>query len=247
LNRRAGWIIHVLKSSTRNDHLAWQSTLRRVVSEDGTAIDVGAHGGQFTQLLAGIVHRGHVIAIEPSSYARSVLTAALWVRRVSNVTVVQTALGAAHGVAMLDTPIKKAGDMGYGLAHIAAGSEDAGGERVREPVTVTTLDALVDTLRLPRVDFIKADVEGYEAALIAGARRTLKRHRPPLLLEHDARHLARAGSSLNQLWVALIALGYRPHILVKGDLVSVRGDEPVQGDVLWLANTTQPTAYAEPR
>ena len=213
-----------------------------MVSEDGTAIDVGAHGGQFTQLLAGIVHRGRVIAIEPSSYARSVLTAALRVRRVGNVTVVQTALGAARGVAMLDTPIKKGGDMGYGLAHIAVGSEAAGGERVRESVTVTTLDALVDTLRLPRVDFIKADVEGYEAALIAGARRTLERHRPPLLLEHDARHLARAGSSLSQLWVELIALCYRPHILVEGDLIPVQGDEPVEGDVLWIANPGSPPA-----
>jgi hypothetical protein len=80
---------------------------------------------------------------------------------------------------------------------------------------VTTLDALIAALQLSRVDFVKADIEGYEAALIAGARTTLKRCRPSLLLEHDANHLARTGSSLGALWAELTSLGYRPHKLIE--------------------------------
>lgn len=235
MRRGVGWITHVWKSVTRQDHAKWRSTLRRMVSKDGVVIDVGAHGGQFTRLLAEIVPRGLVLAIEPSSYARSVLRTALWIRGVSNVIVVAVAIGAESGIAVLHTPIKRRGDMGYGLAHLGSeGPQEGSGERVGEPVAVTTLDALVAALQLTRVDFVKADIEGSEAALIAGARSILKRYRPPLLLEHDADHLARTGSSLDALWAELTSLGYRPHKLIQGKLTSMQANEPMQGDVLWL-------------
>lgn len=59
------------------------------------------------------------------------------------------------------------------------------------PVTtpVRTVDGLCNHMGLGRVDFIKADVEGAEAAVLSGARRTLLRHRPALLLEIEDRHL----------------------------------------------------------
>lgn len=230
----AGWIAHLWKSVTRQDHAQWRSTLRRLVADDGVVIDVGAHGGQFTRLLAEIVPRGLVLAVEPSGYARSVLRTALWVRGVNNVTVVATALGAESGIAVLHTPIKRRGDMGYGLAHLASLPEGTLTGSIAEPVAVTTLDALVAALELSRVDFIKADIEGYEAALIAGARGTLKRCRPALLLEHNAKHLARAGSSLNHLWAELISLGYQANSLIEGEPSPARAHEPIQGDVLWL-------------
>jgi hypothetical protein len=80
-------------SVTRQDHAEWRSTLGRVVSKGGVPIHVGAHGGQFTRLLAEMVPRGLVVAIEPSSYARSVLRTALWIRGVSNVIVVAAVMG----------------------------------------------------------------------------------------------------------------------------------------------------------
>ena len=57
--------------------------------------------------------------------------------------------------------------MGYGLAHLDSRPQASSGETVAEPVAVTTLDALIPALQLTRVDFIEADIEGYEAALIA--------------------------------------------------------------------------------
>lgn len=62
-------------------------------------------------------------------------------------------------------------------------------ERAREgpKVPLTTIDKLVEELRLERVDFIKMDVEGAEQRALAGARRTLERFRPRLAL--SAYHL----------------------------------------------------------
>ncbi len=223
-----GWLAHALKSAHRQDHAHLRSTFERLLPADGIAIDVGAHGGQVTRLLAAIASRGHVYAIEPSGYARSILRLALWTRRVSNVSVIASALGAAPGVVSLRTPLKGSGDMGYGLTHVAA--DPATRPSVVEPTVLTTLDHLVDALSLPRLDFIKADIEGYEAAMIEGAVRTLQRYRPALLLEQDRNHLARAGASLDALWRRLLELGFVPHSPESGAAIT---GAPREGDVLW--------------
>lgn len=227
-----GWLTHVWKSTVLQDHAYLNPILRALLPEDAVAIDVGAHGGQITRLLAALVPHGLVVAVEPSGYARSVLRPALWVRRVPNVIVIAAALGAQPGVALLRTPIKRRGDMGYGLANLADTETNDG---VTEPVAVTTLDALIAALALPRVDFVKADIEGFEAALIAGAHATLTRFRPILLLEHDPTFLARAGSGNTALWSELISLGYVAHSLPAAGTTPVPIDDgPRDGDILWL-------------
>lgn len=49
-------------------------------------------------------------------------------------------------------------------------------------VPLTTIDKIVAELKLPRVDFIKMDVEGAEANAIAGARETLTRFKPRMAI-----------------------------------------------------------------
>ncbi len=230
-----GWLTHLWKSVTRQDHGAWRRVLAPLIPKDAVVIDVGAHGGQFTRLLAGLVPGGLVIAVEPSGYARTVLRTALWLRGVRNVTVFASALGATPCAALLSTPIKRRGDMGYGLAHIRAAA--AAGTDTRsalEPVVVSTLDDLVTGSGLARLDFIKADIEGYEAALIAGALASLERFRPVLLLEHDAKFLERAGAVPETLWARLLDLGYIPHAVAKdGITLEPIAGGPRQGDIVW--------------
>ncbi len=49
-------------------------------------------------------------------------------------------------------------------------------------VPLTTIDKVVAELGLPRVDFIKMDVEGAEANALTGARETIKRFKPRLAI-----------------------------------------------------------------
>lgn len=55
-------------------------------------------------------------------------------------------------------------------------------------VPLTTIDRMVAELNLPRVDFIKMDVEGAEVRALDGARATLERFKPRLAIatEHSA-------------------------------------------------------------
>lgn len=52
----------------------------------------------------------------------------------------------------------------------------------REVFDVTTIDDFVRENNLPRVDFIKADIEGFERHMLAGAQETLARFAPKLAL-----------------------------------------------------------------
>lgn len=57
-----------------------------------------------------------------------------------------------------------------------------------ETIELTTIDAVVEELKLDRLDAIKMDIEGAEVRALRGARRTLARFRPQLAVatEHTA-------------------------------------------------------------
>ena len=89
-------------------------------------------------------------------------------------------------------------------------------------MALSTLDAVVAALELDRVDFIKADVEGWEVRLLHGGADTLRRFRPRLLLELASDHLARAGDRLDDAFAFLGKLGYAAFELAPGgELVPV--------------------------
>ncbi|HVR08271.1 MAG TPA: FkbM family methyltransferase, partial [Thermoanaerobaculia bacterium] len=60
-------------------------------------------------------------------------------------------------------------------------------------------------------DLIKIDVEGYELAVLSGARATLDRHRPPLFLELHPQRLRELGGSVEEVVRLLAGLGYGFH------------------------------------
>jgi len=222
-----GFFAHLFKAVCKQHHLPLAPMLRRVIPEDGVVLDVGAHAGQFAKLFAKLAPKGFVYALEPGTYARRILRVAIRANGLRNVAILPFALGAQSGVAMLSIPVKASGSYGFGLSHI--GAPDRRGER--EAVAMTTLDEAVDALGLTRLDFVKADIEGYELQLVLGAQRTLARLKPALLIEIDPGRLLRAGDSMEALWQALVALGYRP---VEPTPEQTPIASPRGGDVLWL-------------
>lgn len=62
---------------------------------------------------------------------------------------------------------------------------DTDRKRVLEsfPVTITTIDAFVDSRNLSKIDLIKIDVEGFEREALEGGQRTLRKLRPHLFVE----------------------------------------------------------------
>lgn len=225
----AGFFAHLFKAVFKQHHREMRPLLAPLISDDAIVFDVGAHAGQYTKLFAHLARRGLVYAIEPQSYARRILRAAIRLNRLRNVEILPLALGAAPGTATLTIPVKRSGSYGFGLAHLGPDTRDGSAET--ETVEVTTLDALVTKLGLTRLDFIKADIEGWEQAMIDGSRATLARFKPAMLLELDESRLHRAGGSVAALWRTLTELGYRAYA---GEPAGAALDRPREGDILLL-------------
>jgi FkbM family methyltransferase len=60
-----------------------------------------------------------------------------------------------------------------------------GGPVPKVRVPLTTIDKIVAELKLPRVDFIKMDIEGAEKQAIKGAENTIRRFRPRMSLSSE--------------------------------------------------------------
>jgi len=77
------------------------------------------------------------------------------------------------------------------------------------PVTVTRIDDFVAEAGLPRVDFVKMDIEGAEFDALQGAVETIGRWRPRLAVSvyHHVGDLARIAN-----WIAGLGLGYRLYL-----------------------------------
>jgi FkbM family methyltransferase len=222
-----GFFAHLFKAMVKQHHRGLVPALQRVIAEDAIVFDVGAHAGQFTKLFAKLAAKGFVFSFEPGSYARMILRAGVRASGLRNIAILPFALGDRNGVAMLHVPVKRSGSYGFGLSHI--GAPDRPGER--EAVAVATLDEAAEVLGIERLDFVKADIEGYELRLIAGAAKTLRRFKPVLLIEVDESRLTRAGTTKEALWAAIVALGYRA---VEPTPEQTPIATPKSGDVLWL-------------
>ncbi len=201
------WCAHFFKAATKQHHRELLPLLRQHIGSDAVVIDVGAHAGQFAKLFAGLAPQGHVYAFEPGAYARSILQPMVRLRRLKNVTVVAAGLSDGAGEATLSLPIKRSGSLGFGLGHLGPSSDSRAVHS--ETVPLIALDRFVVEAGLTRLDFIKADIEGWEVRLLEGARASLARFRPALMLELVTEHLARAGDRPESAVALLQSSGYR--------------------------------------
>ncbi|MEP6968196.1 MAG: FkbM family methyltransferase [Pseudomonadota bacterium] len=220
--QRASWLAHLFKAVTQQHHTGLRATFAPHIPSDGVVIDIGAHAGQFSKLFARMAPRGRVYAFEPSAYARSLMVPALKLNAIGNVTLLPLGLSDAPGEIVLRTPVKASGAVGFGLAHV--GARDPSRHTIDQAVTLTTLDDFIAERGLERLDFIKADIEGWELRALKGGEASLRRFHPALFLEVDGALLARAGDTPADLFAWLASLGYDlPDPAGAGDYLFVAG------------------------
>jgi FkbM family methyltransferase len=146
--------------------------LQDLVPRGGTAIDAGANQGIFAYALAAIA--GRVVAFEPNpDYAFF----ARWMLR-GRADVRELALSDAPGHATFYVPLSDEG----AVLHFA-GNLKRTHSQFRNVKTYQVDVRTLDSFGFADVCFIKADVEGSEREVLDGARATIARDRPALLLE----------------------------------------------------------------
>jgi len=149
---------------------------------DAVIVDGGANIGFFS---VPVAHRTQgrgtrIISFEPQRQLFQALGGSLAINGYQHVYLHNCGLGAEPGIAQLPAvDYSVAQDFGtVSLSDNTTVAEDGWmNDRV---VDITSIDAMA----LPRLDFFKLDVEGYEIPALTGALETIKKYRPWIWVEY---------------------------------------------------------------
>ena len=187
-------ICRFVKESNRLDHD--QNMLPEIFKHmrpGDVVIDCGAFIGDHTIAYAKRVGaKGTVFAFEPSKEAYECLE---------------------HNTKGEERVIIYNGGLGASLKKAAMSEIDGNAgmnflfndRSVAEEINIIT----IDSLNLPKLDFIKIDCEGYELEVLKGAVDTIKRLKPKMLIEINQMTLERAGLTREDIFTFLKDLGYK--------------------------------------
>jgi FkbM family methyltransferase len=141
------------------------------LTEDDTAVDVGAHHGAYSVLMAAKCGQtGHVVAIEPNPYSREVLVRNIGLNPgIKRPAVEVCACSDEIGEATL---FCRRGNLQSSLARFAV--EFSAADRSQEiRVPLFTLDFYLSERNLPEPRCVKIDAEGAEIRILKGAKQVL--------------------------------------------------------------------------
>ncbi len=160
-------------------HLEWEQVVQKVydypsakVIPGDIVIDCGAHIGGFTRTALRAGART-VIAVEPEianirAFRRN------FAEELKSGKVVLIEKGVWDKNGSLSLHLSQTGD-----SHSVNIPQNGGKE---EKIEVITIDSIIQQLKLPRVDFIKMDIEGAEQNALKGAGHVLAKWRPRLAI-----------------------------------------------------------------
>jgi FkbM family methyltransferase len=197
-----------------------------LIADGMTVIDVGAHVGIYSLLASAKVGScGKVVAIEPSPANARLLKQHLSVNQCRNVEVIEAAVADKQGQIVFKYR-PKATDPGSFANSMAY---DISGENAN--VQVRTLDDICGDLS-PAI--IKIDVEGAELLALRGAKQSLVRHRPTVIVAVHPEPMRTLGTSPNQLMSYMRSLDYRGRT-PSGEVIQ----EPSFEEVIFQHNSTR--------
>lgn len=186
--------------------------LKNIIRPGDYCVDIGAHLGYYTFQFSRLVgDAGKVIAIEPVSKFNSILQKIIHQKKYKNITVHKVALGGKGEFVEIGIP-RVNNQKKFGYARIRELSEWLEYEETEKVKNVSGNDLLAG---LPRLDFIKCDVEGAEVPVFTSMLTVLEHHKPVLLCE-----LADKNEFI-KMCDMLMPLTYQTYILKQGRLYKI--------------------------
>lgn len=169
------------------------------------AVDVGAHVGFWTRDMAERFETVHAFEAAPDTYKCLVENT----KDLPNVKTYPFAVGSKGGQVMIMKDARREAVGNTGSRYVMPTEE--GDVRM----------VSVDSLGLVHCDFMKVDVEGFEPDVIKGARGTLRRHMPVVIMECDKQFHDRYGFKLGQAADDIFKLGYQEAVHLRPDRVFI--------------------------
>lgn len=224
----AGFKLGLLKN---HPSYQWHYFVQLLVKEGDYIIDIGANLGYFTPQFAGKVkNSGHLYCVEPVAPFRHQL------RKLTagkpNVTVLPYALGEENEKAVvlgIPAEFTKLGYLRHGTTSLLHGSGRADGNYSFEATMKKGSDLFAD---LPKLDYIKCDIEGYETVVLPEMKPVLQKYQPMVQLETW-------GEQLMSMYHFFKDLGYQAYFLQENKLHSLETKERSrwgESDILFVPN-----------
>jgi FkbM family methyltransferase len=170
MHERLRWNVMKAKATGERE-LAYVNAL---CDHSSISVDIGANRGVYSFLMRQ--HSKGVIAFEPNPFYADLVRRAL-----KDVQVIEAAVSDHAGKTILRVPLSQA----------VAGMGTIEAENTLESIPVHQIEISIltlDSLQLPKMGFIKIDVEGHELAALRGAAATIERCLPNFLIEAEERH-----------------------------------------------------------
>ncbi len=184
--------------------------IQSAIKKGDTVLDIGAHkAGYLYFMLKQVGANGKVYAFEPQSnlyhYIKKLKELFKW----DNVTIEHLALSDTPGNQTLYIPINKVNRSSSPGATIVA-QKDHSGIGATENVSTETLDAYCNRHNIQPA-FLKIDVEGNELRIFQGGIGILRKYKPKIIVEIEARHVGQ--EKVLETFKFMESLGYTGHIL----------------------------------
>lgn len=200
---------------------------RRHLRPDSRCIDVGANFGYFACLMGRFCPDGRVLGVEPEADTFALLRDNIAINGLHpRAAAVQAAVGAEAGTLTLHKRSTRTGNTSVAVPD--AGFVVALGEAPATAFEVpcVSLDELADRLD-GQVDFVKIDVEGWEPAVLRGARRMVAANPAiNIVMEWSPGQMAGAGAGAAEVVALIRSLG-----LAIRDLVDAPGRPLTDADL----------------
>jgi FkbM family methyltransferase len=153
-----------------------------VINEGDTAIDFGANLGYHTITLSSFVgNYGKVYSFEPQRIIFQQLNCNVFINGLDNVYTYNLAVGEKESDVFINSPdFHNIYPMYTNIGNTSINTDKVG-SLVRQ--------ISLDSLNLPKLNFIKMDVQGSELNILKGGKNTIEKHRPYMFMEIEEKQL----------------------------------------------------------
>lgn len=200
-----------LDLSNANDHGAYFALMGTVdeslieqVEPGDTVIDIGGNIGIYALTLAKRVKAGKVITFEPDPKNFARLSEHVAMNPGLNIVARNMGIGSEEATHRLYHVVES----NSGMNRIITGVDVADNFPYSE-VKVAPLSIALQGIPVDRVDVMKIDVEGFEAAVLRGSEDIILRLKPVLFIELNDDNLLENGDSARSLITHVEQMGYR--------------------------------------
>ena len=181
----------------------------RNVNINSIAIDIGANIGYYTLLLAKICKK--VYAIEPDKMCFEILKKNVEENKLKNVILINKAVSDKKEKVEFFVDSEN-----YGNGRIKIQRDCFGLPRN----DVVLCDSLDNILIKEKIDLIKIDVQGWEAKVIMGAKKIIKKYKPIMFLEFNGDF--KMISFLKKYYKNIFTIDYWFYVLRRGIKVDIK-------------------------